>query len=400
MLVLYSAHALSLIPYSGSAPMIASKKFSATLLFLFLLLPTVSSALPILPGGPQVAAKSYILQDFYSGRVLLESNADLRVEPASLTKLMTAYIAFNELQGGHIKLTDKVRISEKAWRMDGSRMYIEHGSEVTVEELLKGIIIQSGNDASVALAEHIAGSEESFAEVMNQYAKKLGMTNTNYINTTGMPGETHYTSARDMAIIAAALIRQFPDFYKYYSEREYTYNNITQHNRNTLLWQDESVDGLKTGYTEAAGYCLVTSAKQKNMRLIAVVMGTAGAKARASETRKMLTYGFRFFETHELYKANSALDKQRVWRGEVKEVQLGLEQALYVTVPRGQYKSLKAGLQVEKQIFAPVLKGTKMGTVKVTLDDKILADLPLVALHDVKEGNWFQRILDYVLIRF
>ncbi len=352
------------------------------------------------PAPPQVAAESYLLIDFDSGKVLAEKNADKQVEPASITKLMTAYVVYHELEAGRLSLDEKVTISEKAWRMGGSRMYLELGSQVTVEELLKGLIIQSGNDASVALAEHIAGSEEAFVDVMNQYAAKLGMTSTYYKNSTGWPDKQHLTTARDIAKLAAAIIREFPEHYKRYSEKVYTYNNIKQYNRNKLLWRDKSVDGLKTGHTESAGYCLVSSAKRGDMRLISVVLGAKSEKARASVSQSLLNYGFRFYETHKLYAAGEILNHARVWKGDSENVALGLMQDLYVTIPRGTYKNLQALMDVDARLEAPIKKGQELGVVRITLNDIDLQRAPLVALNQVERGSLLQIAKDYVLQLF
>ncbi|MDQ7072703.1 MAG: D-alanyl-D-alanine carboxypeptidase family protein [Gammaproteobacteria bacterium] len=284
------------------------------ILSLMLVVGIANAAITPNPTPPKVAAKSYILQDFASGRVIAEHNSDQRLPPASITKLMTAYVVSHELDAGNIKLDDEVLISEKAWRMVGSRSFIEVNTKVPVEALLRGMIIQSGNDAAVALAEHIAGSEETFAQMMNQYAQQLGMFNTNYRNATGLPDPDHYTTAKDIAILSTAIIRDFPDHYKWYAEKEYTYNNITQHNRNKLLWRDSTVDGLKTGHTEEAGYCLAASAKRSGMRLISVVLGTRSENARTQETQKLFNYGFRFFETHDLYQAGHKVTSSKVWK--------------------------------------------------------------------------------------
>ncbi|MDH5592622.1 MAG: D-alanyl-D-alanine carboxypeptidase, partial [Gammaproteobacteria bacterium] len=290
----------------------------------FLSLVTASyAAITPNPTAPQVAAKSYILQDFASGQILAEKNSEQRLPPASITKLMTAYVVSNELQAGNISLSDDVLISEKAWRMVGSRSFIEVNTKVPVEVLLRGMIIQSGNDAAVALAEHVAGDEEIFAQMMNQYAQKLGMSNTNYRNSTGLPDPDHYTTAKDIAILSTAIIRDFPEHYKWYAEKAFSYNNITQHNRNKLLWRDSSVDGLKTGHTEAAGYCLAASALRNDMRLISVVLGTESENARAQETQKLFNYGFRFFETHDLYKAQDKIVDIKIWKGTGDKVDLG-----------------------------------------------------------------------------
>jgi D-alanyl-D-alanine carboxypeptidase (penicillin-binding protein 5/6) len=366
---------------------------------LFLLCLGVAQAAPsLLPSPPRLAASGYVLMDYQSGQILAESHADERMEPASLTKMMTAYVVFHELKAGHIHLDDEVRVSEKAWRMTGSRMFIEVGSKVPVEKLLKGMIIQSGNDASVALAEYAAGSEDAFVPLMNAHAANLGLKGTHFVNSTGLPHEGHYTTPKDMARLAAALVREFPEHYKWYSQQRYTYNHITQSNRNLLLGRDESVDGIKTGHTESAGYCLVASAKRDDMRLISVVMGTNSEKARAQESQKLLNYGFRFYETHRLYGAGEPLKQMRIWKGESESLPLGLSKELYITVPRGQYKELKASLSVDKTIIAPATKGQAYGTVNISLGDETLAQRPLVALQDVAEGSLWQRLSDQALM--
>ncbi len=367
---------------------------------LLLVVSAVNATPSTIPFTPKLAATGYVLMDYHSGQMIAQSKADQRLEPASLTKMMTAYVVSHELQSQHIALTDKVRVSEKAWRMPGSRMFIEVGSEVSVEKLLKGLIIQSGNDASVALAEHVAGSEESFVPLMNAHAKRLGLTGTRFANSTGLPHKGHYTTPHDMALLAAAIIRDFPDHYDWYSEKSYKYNNIAQNNRNLLLFRDDSVDGLKTGHTEAAGYCLVASALRKEMRLISVVMGTKSEKARAQESQKLLNYGFRFFETHRLYSAGEELKEMRIWKGELESLKLGLNEQLYVTVPRGQYKNLNASLNVDKTIVAPALRGQTFGRVQVRLDDEVLAERPLVALQNIQKGGLVQVLKDNVLMLF
>ncbi|WP_069472465.1 D-alanyl-D-alanine carboxypeptidase family protein [Candidatus Marithrix sp. Canyon 246] len=349
---------------------------------------------------PDIEARSYILQDFHSGEVLVEKDADKAVEPASLTKLMTAYIVFNQLQVGKIKLTDKVKISEEAWRMGGSKMYLEVNSMVTIKDLLKGMIIQSGNDASIALSEHIAGNEEEFASLMNKTAERLGLTNTHYTNSTGLNDPQHYSSARDVAKLAYFLIRDFPEYYRWYSQKQFTYNNITQHNRNLLLRRDPSVDGMKTGFTKAAGYCLAASAKRKNMRLISVVLGTANQKARATMSKKLLDYGFRAFKTYALYPAYHALSSERVWQGDITQLKLGLKEAFYITVPRGQYSKLRATLYIDKYITAPVTALKSYGSLKIRLDDKIILKRHLVALSSVEKGSFGKRMIDSFLLLF
>lgn len=350
------------------------------------------------PTAPTIAAKSYILQDFASGRILAESNSEQRLPPASITKLMTAYVISHELALGNIKLADDVLISEKAWRMVGSRSFIEVNTKVPVEVLLRGMIIQSGNDAAVALAEHIAGSEETFAQMMNQYAQQLGMFNTNYRNSTGLPDADHYTTAKDIAILSAAIIRDFPDHYKWYAEKEYTYNNITQHNRNKLLWRDATVDGLKTGHTEEAGYCLAASAHRSGMRLVSVVLGTRSENARAQETQKLFNYGFRFFESHELYQAQDKIADIKVWKGADKLVNLGLESSLSVTVPRGRYKELVATTNIQQPVIAPITAGSILGQVEIRLGDEIVATQQLIALNDIEPGSWWRRLIDSLMM--
>lgn len=350
------------------------------------------------PPPPPIAATAYILQDYHTGKILAENNADAKLAPASLTKIMTVYVVFRELSNGHLHLDDVATISEKAWKTSGSRMFVELGNQVKVEDLLKGVIIQSGNDASVALAEHVAGSEATFADMMNQHAARLGMTNSHFKNSDGLPMEDHYTSARDLAILTAALIKEFPDYYRWFSQKEFTFNKITQHNRNQLLSRDESVDGVKTGFTDDAGYCLVASALREDMRLISVVMGAKSAKARANENQSLLNYGFRFFESHRLYEGKKPLNEARIWKGAEKTIPLGLSEDLYATIPRRQYNDLKGVITVDKKITAPVTEGSKLGSVKVNLKDTVIADKDLIALKTVDQGNIIQRLSDSVLM--
>ncbi|MDO8825685.1 D-alanyl-D-alanine carboxypeptidase family protein [Methylophaga sp.] len=359
---------------------------------------TVAGMITPNPTAPSIAGTAYILQDYDSGQILMSQNADERLPPASITKLMTSYVVSQEVYDGNIRLDDEVLISEKAWRMIGSRSFIEVNTKVTVEALFRGMIVQSGNDAAVALAEHVAGSEEVFAQMMNQYAQKLGMYNTNYQNATGLPGAEHYTTAHDIAILSAAMIRDFPEHYKWYSEKEYTYNGITQHNRNKLLWRDNTVDGLKTGHTEEAGYCLSASAKRDGMRLIAVVMGTASENARAQEIQKMFNFGFRFFETHQLYAADEAITQTKVWKGQTNQLNLGLAKPLSITVPRGRYKDLQASTNIQQPVVAPIAKGTELGEVEIRLGDEVVAQQKLVAVNDVEKGSWWRRIIDSLLM--
>ena len=350
------------------------------------------------PSAPTIDAAAYILQDYHTGKVLAENNADAKLAPASLTKIMTVYVVFTELSNGHLHLEDMVTISEKAWKTSGSRMFVELGNQIKVEDLLKGVIIQSGNDASVALAEHVGGNEETFAEMMNQHAIRLGMANSHFKNSDGLPVEDHYTTARDLAILTTALIKEFPDYYRWFSQKEFTFNKITQQNRNKLLSRDESVDGVKTGFTDDAGYCLVASALREDMRLISVVMGAKSANARANENQTLLNYGFRFYESHRLYQGKSALNEARVWKGASKTISLGLAEDIYVTIPRRQYKDLKAVINVDKKITAPVADGAKLGSVKVTLKDEVVINKDLVALKAVDQGNIFQRLSDSVMM--
>ncbi|WP_440996211.1 D-alanyl-D-alanine carboxypeptidase family protein [Arhodomonas sp. SL1] len=352
------------------------------------------------PDPPSVAAESYILMDYHSGRVLAERNPGQRRDPASITKLMTAYTVFKELEAGNISADDEVVVSERAWRAPGSRMFIEVGDRIRLEDLLRGMIIQSGNDASIAMAEHVAGSEDTFAQVMNQYADALGMENTHYVNATGLPHEDHYSSAEDTAKLARALISEFPEYYEYYSERNFTWNGIEQSNRNKLLWRDDTVDGLKTGYTQAAGYCLASSAEREGMRLISVVLGAANANARLNQSQSLLNYGFRFYETHRLYEGGAELTDVRVWKGDSDRLPLGIRHDLYVTVPKRQYDRLEASMSVDSRIVAPVRRGDAFGEVAVSLDGSPVADVPLEALEDVGEGGMVGNLMDEVLLWF
>ena len=373
--------------------------FLSTLAFIALFIAQANAAVPI-PAPPKVAAKNYILVDANSGSVLAEKEADVQVEPASITKLMTSYVIYKELEAGRLSMDDMVTISEKAWRMGGSRMYVEVDTQVSVHDLMKGLIIQSGNDATVALAEHVAGTERAFVDLMNQYASKLGMSGTHYMNSTGWPEEGHLTTARDEAVLAMAVIREFPEHYAWYKEKVFTYNNIKQYNRNKLLWNDDSVDGIKTGHTESAGYCLVASALRSDMRLVAVVLGTDSEKARASVSQSLLNYGFRFFETHKLYTAGEILNRSRVWKGESDKLSLGLLEDLYITIPRGSYQDLEAVMDVDANIQAPLEKGSQHGVVRISLADKEVLQAPLVALDSVAEGGIFQVAKDYILQLF
>ncbi len=366
---------------------------------LLLFLNSVNAANKILiPPAPSVAASSFMLLDFNSGKILAEKNADKKLSPASLTKIMSVYVIFRELENEHLTLDEKVTISKKAWQTPGSRMFVEVNKQVSIENLLQGVIIQSGNDASVALAEHVAGDENTFAAMMNQHAERLGMVNTHFKNSTGLPSDNHYTTARDLSLLTAAVIKEFPEYYRWDSAKEFTFNNITQPNRNKLLWRDKTVDGVKTGYTEEAGYCMVASAKREDMRLISVVMGTASANARANESQTLLNYGFRFYETHRLYQGHETLTETKIWKGESKELSMGISEDLYVTVPRRHYKDLKAELNIDKKIIAPVKEGDVFGSVNVSLAGELIVQQPLIALRTINEGSFVQRLYDEALL--
>ena len=361
---------------------------------------SVLAAPALIPAPPRVNAKAYLLIDHNSGHVLAEQNADKRIEPASLTKLMTAYVVLYEIERGGISLDDKVKISEKARQMGGSRMFVEVNSYVSVTNLLKGLIIQSGNDASVALAEHIASDEASFVELMNQHAERLNMNATHFNNSTGWPDDNHYTTARDLSILSRAIINDFPKHYPAYKEKEFTYNNIKQNNRNRLLWLDDRVDGLKTGHTEAAGYCLISSAKNDNMRLISVVTGTSRDEARIAASRKLLHYGFRFFETNLVHKANEEITNLHVWKGEEQKVSLGIEKNLYITLPKGLHRKIKNNIKVEAMIEAPVTQGKSYGQLNIMLGKKKLTSRELIALNSVKEGGIWRKLIDNIQLMF
>ncbi|APX94946.1 serine-type D-Ala-D-Ala carboxypeptidase [Halomonas sp. 1513] len=350
----------------------------------------------MIPSPPQLAAKSWFLMDADSGEVLVEHNADERLPPASLTKLMTAYLVERELDRGNIGMDDMVRVSENAWRTGGSKMFIEVDTEVSIRDLLYGIIISSGNDASVAVAEHLAGGEQPFADLMNQHAQRLGLHNTSFANSTGLPDPEQYSSARDMALLSQYIINDYPEHYAIYAERYFDFNDIRQPNRNRLLWRDATVDGLKTGWTTEAGYGLVASAKRDDMRLISVVMGTNSEEARAQETQKLFSYGFRYFETLNLYEAGSVLETPRIWGGAENQVRVGVDSDVKMTVPRGRSDELTARLNLRGDITAPVAAGDQLGTLEVKLGDEVLGERPLVALENVEQGGIFKRVFDMV----
>ena len=358
-----------------------------------------SAAVTVVPPPPEIEAVSYLIADSDSGYYLVEKNIDRRVEPASLTKMMTAYVAASQISAGHITMADQVTVSERAWRMGGSRMFIEVGNQVSVEDLLKGVIIQSGNDASVALAEHISGTEEAFADLMNHYAAELGMQHSRFINSSGWPDENHYTTARDLATLARALIRDYPEIYALHAVREFTYNGIKQSNRNSLLWADSSVDGIKTGHTESAGYCLVASSVRDGIRLISVVMGTTGTRARTKATQALLSYSYRFYETRKLYSADETITSIKVWKGERDSLDLVVEDDLVLTLPRVQYDQVETVTTIEENPIAPIVAGQKLGQLELSLDEEVIATLPLVASEAVPAGNLFIRLRDHIILQ-
>ncbi|MGB5735213.1 MAG: D-alanyl-D-alanine carboxypeptidase family protein [Thiohalocapsa sp.] len=362
--------------------------------------PAVQAQQVPIPDPPQLGAKGYLLVDHDSDEILAESNADERLEPASLTKIMTAYVVFRELAEGNLSLDDEVLISEKAWRTGGSKMFVEVGKRVSLGDLLHGMIIQSGNDASVALAEHIAGTEATFAELMNSHAKRLGMNSTHFVNATGLPDPEHYTTPRDITKVTAATIREFPEYYAWYALPEFTFNGIKQGNRNRLLEQDPAVDGVKTGHTEAAGYCLVASAVRDGQRLTSVVMGTDSESARARDSLALLNYGYRFFETHNAFPGGQPVEMLRIWAGDTTELPVGPARDLYVTIPRGKYGELSAELEPAGNINAPVAWGDVVGEIVFRLGDTEIKREPAVALEDVAQGGIFRRGIDAVLQLF
>ncbi len=351
---------------------------------------------PPIPAAPKVAARGYFLMDFTSGQVLAAINEDQRLEPASLTKLMSAYAVFHALKDGRIKLDDQVRVSAHARDQDGSRMFIEVGTSVSVENLIQGMIVQSGNDATVALAEHVAGSEPVFVDLMNQYAQRLGLASTHFQNSPGMPSPEHYTTARDIAVLSAALIREYPEYYKWYSQRQFTWNKISQPNRNGLLERDPTVDGLKTGHTDSAGYCLVSSAKRGDMRLVSVVMGAPNISAREDASAALLNYGFNFYQVRKLYDANATVLTIPVWKGTAESVKLGVTHDVYAVMPRGQEGSLSAAADVPEPLLAPLARGTEVGKLRVNLGDKTIGTYALHPVEDVGEAGFFSRMIDDV----
>ncbi len=359
----------------------------------------------VMPPPPEIGAKGYVLLDLTTGQTLAEFNSKERLEPASLTKLMTAYMTFSALEGKQIKMDQQVPVSPYAWKAEGSRMFIEPNKPVTVEQLLYGLIVQSGNDASRALAELLAGDESNFAALMNQQAKRLGLTGTNFRNATGLPDPQHYTTASDLAILAKRIIQDFPEYYTMYSTKEYTYNGIRQPNRNRLLWIDSSVDGMKTGHTESAGYCLVSSANRTlpngvDRRLLSVVLGTTSDQARTQESLKLMNYGYQMFETVKLYSANQTISTSEVFKGQAKEAKLGVTKDLLINVPRGMAKQLKATVEKKGTLIAPIPAGTELGTLKLTLNNETIGNVPLIALSNIEEAGLVGRLVDSAKLWF
>lgn len=351
---------------------------------------------PPIPAPPQVQARGYILLDYVSGQTLAATNENERLEPASLTKLMSAYAVFHALKDGRIKLTDMVTISPHARSQEGSRMFVDVGTQVSVENLVQGLIVQSGNDATVALAEHVAGSEPVFVDLMNQYAQQLGMVSTHFQNSPGLPGPEHYSTAHDIAVLSRALIKNYPEYYKFYSQRQFTWNKITQPNRNGLLDRDPTVDGLKTGHTESAGYCLVSSARRESMRLVSVVMGSPSVRAREDASSALLNYGFNFYQTRQLYPNKAPVMTVKVWKGEASEVPLGVVEDIYTTIPRGQENMLSAAADVPDPLLAPLSPGKAAGQLRITLGDKVIGTYPLHPTLEVPEAGFFGRLADDV----
>lgn len=373
-----------------------------TLIFILLMF-TSSFAAVVVPPPPQVAAGGFLLMDHHTGHIIVEKNIDQRLAPASLTKIMTVYVVGKELKSGNIKMDDEVTISENAWAKnfpDSSKMFIEVGTKVSVRDLLQGIMVQSGNDACVAIAEHVAGSESAFASMMNAHAQSLGMTNSNFVNSHGLHDADHFTSPRDMAILSAALIAELPDVYAFYSQREFTYNGIKQFNRNSLLWDKSlNVDGIKTGYTSDSGFSLITSATQGEMRLISVVMGTESERSRKQENKKLLRYGFRFFESVTPYTAGQSFVTHRIFMGDKDNVQLGINVDTPITIPRGQAAQLKAHFELTEKLEAPIAKGKEVGTLSLMLEEDTIATYPLVTLEEVQEGGMFDRAMDWISLK-
>lgn len=363
--------------------------------------PTPVSSKPLItPSPPTLNAKAYILIDVNSGKIIAEKNSEEKLAPASLTKMMTLFVVSNALHNEQIHLTDNVHISREAWKTQGSRMFIKEGQQVAIEDLLKGIIVDSGNDACVAMAEHLGGSEAGFAEIMNQQAHELGMQNSHFTDSTGLPDPNLYTTAKDLAILGRALINNYPQYYHWYKQKWFTYNGIRQPNRNRLLWRDSQVDGVKTGHTNEAGFCLVSSAKRENMRLLAVVMGSPSESSRADDSERLLNYGFRFFETHELYKANQAITEMPVYKGLADKIAIGMREAQYITIPAGQYQRLSINTKLANNLQAPISKGAKVGELVIQFDKNIIGTYPVYAMQDLPQGGLYTRMKDSIRLTF
>ncbi len=354
----------------------------------------------IIPAAPAINAKAYILIDVDSGKIIAEKNSNDKLPPASLTKMMSLYVASIALQNKQISLKDKIRISHNAWKTGGSRMFIKEGQQVAIEDLLKGIIVDSGNDACIALAEHLGGSEAGFAEFMNQQVQLLGLTNSHFTDSTGLPDPNLYSSAKDLAILGRALIKDFPQYYHWYKQQWFTFNGIRQPNRNRLLWQDNQVDGIKTGHTNEAGYCLVSSAKRDKMRLLAVILGSPSESARADDSERLLNYGFRFYETHELFKKNQIVSRVPLYKGAVNQLAVGLDENEFVTIPNGQYQRLNITTQAVNGLQAPVEQGSKVGELIIQFDNTIIESKPLYALESISKGGIFTRMKDSIRLLF
>ncbi|MBA4697617.1 MAG: D-alanyl-D-alanine carboxypeptidase [Legionella sp.] len=354
----------------------------------------------IIPAPPSINAKAYILIDANSGKIIAEKNSEQKLQPASLTKMMTLYVLSNALDAGQIHLTDTLRISRNAWRTGGSRMFVKEGQQVPIQDLLKGIIVDSGNDACVAIAEHLGGSEEGFVELMNQQAKNLGMSSSHFTDSTGLPHEQLYSTAKDLAILGRALINHFPQYYHWYKQKWFSYNGIRQPNRNRLLWRDNQVDGLKTGHTNEAGYCLVSSAKHDNMRLISVVLGSPSDLTRADDSERLLNYGFRFFETHPIYQANAPIATIPVYKGNLSQLKIGLHENQYITIPSGSYDQLKLHTDVPKNLQAPIKVGDEIGKLIIRFNDQVLDTQTLYALESIPKGGIFRRMKDAIRLTF
>ncbi len=384
------------MPYSN----VVRTLLAPLLAFVLLTLGSTGARAEPVPPPPQVPVRAYVLMDHQSGNLLANVKGDERMEPASITKLMTGYVIYKALKSGKIHLDDKVTITERAWKTPGSKMFVKVGTQVPVEDLLMGMVVQSGNDATVALAEHVAGSEETFAKLMNQEAERLGLKNSHFTNAPGLPDPNHYMSAHDIATLARALIQDFPEHYARYSVRSFKYNNIEQQNRNRLLLTDSSVDGVKTGHTESAGYCLVSSAKRNDTRLIGVVLGADKEKNRFVASQALLNYGFSFFESHKLHDADTPIVTTRIWKGKENELPLGVTRPLYVTVPKGQASQVSTTTTVQSKIIAPAQKDQPFGEIVIKLGDQEVSKIPLVALKDVPESGWFGRLIDSILMFF